>query len=54
MTPITPDEVFTACEKTDRVFGWVLGSTLEQAASRIILIGIAGCAIVESAAALLR
>ncbi|MDE2167280.1 MAG: hypothetical protein KGJ66_13205 [Alphaproteobacteria bacterium] len=50
MTPITPDEVFTACEKTDRIFDWALGRTLEQAAGRILLIGLAGCVLVVSVA----
>lgn len=50
MTPITPDEDFVACEKTDRIFGWVLGRTLEQAAVRIALIGLVGCALVASVA----
>ena len=50
MTPITPDEVFTACEKTDRIFDWALGRTLEQAAGRIVLIGLAGCVLVVSVA----
>lgn len=52
MTPYTPDEVFTACEKTHRIFDWVLGRTLEQAATRIVLIGTVGCAVVVSVAAL--
>lgn len=51
MTPYTPDEVFAVCEKTDQVFDWVLGRTLEQAAVRIVLIGLAGCALVIFVAA---
>ncbi|MGH7226214.1 MAG: hypothetical protein ACRELF_23610 [Gemmataceae bacterium] len=51
MTPITPDKVFVTCEKTDRIFDWVLGRTLEQAAVRIVLIGFAVCALVVSVTA---
>lgn len=50
MTSITPDKVFAACEKTDRIFDWFLGQTLEQATGRMVLIGFAGCALVVSVA----
>lgn len=51
MTPITPDEVFVTSERTDRIFGGVLGLTLDRAAVRIVLIGLAGCALLVSVAA---
>jgi hypothetical protein len=43
--PITSDEDFAACEKTDRIFEWVLGRTLEQAVTRIVILGTVGCAV---------
>lgn len=46
--PITSDKDFAACEKTDRIFGWVLGRTLEQAVTRIVVLGTVGCAVLVS------
>ncbi|HKS86482.1 MAG TPA: hypothetical protein VJR71_13460 [Pseudolabrys sp.] len=52
MSPMTSAETFAACEKTDRIFHWILGRTLQQAVIRIVAIGGVGCAAVVTAAAL--
>lgn len=52
MSPMTSAETFSACEKTDRIFHWVLGHTLQQAVIRIVVIGSVGCAAVVTAATL--
>lgn len=49
---ITSDEQFAACEKTDRLFDWVLGRTLQQAVSRMAVLGGIGGAVLVSISAL--
>lgn len=49
---ITSDEEFAAAKKSDRIFGWVLGRTLQQATLRIVFLGVVGCATLVSVSAL--
>lgn len=46
---MTTDEEFTSCERSDRVFGLFLGPDLQQATLRLVLIGLALCAILAFA-----
>jgi hypothetical protein len=46
--PMTTDEEFASCQRSDRVLGVLLGRDLQQATLRLLLFGVALCAIVAS------
>jgi hypothetical protein len=48
MTRMTTDEELASCQRSDRILGVFLGSDLQQATVRLLLFGIALCAIVAS------
>lgn len=45
---MTPDEVFASCERSDRALSRALGSTLQGATLRLVLILLAMCATAAS------
>jgi hypothetical protein len=46
ITLMTTDEEFASCQRSDRVLGVFLGRDLQQATLRLLLFGVALCAII--------